>query len=66
MKFFHHILRVINGGLHFYFFTFLKGIGDAQSFLTKFCRLNSLFAFYSFQHHAHIRHRRVMMNRKQL
>ena len=38
-SFFHHFLRlIINGGLHFHFFTFLKGTGDAQSFLATFCR----------------------------
>jgi len=58
MNFFHHFLRLINGGLHFYFFTYLKGIGDPQSFLTTFCRPNTLFAFYSFQQHVQIRHKR--------
>jgi len=43
MKFFSSFpaTYINNGGLHFYFFTVLKGIGDAQSFLATFCRANS-------------------------
>ena len=54
----HFLPLVIKGGLNFYFFTFLKGIGDTQSFLATFCRANVYFALDSFHHHVHIRHRR--------
>jgi len=42
----------------FQFFTLSKGTDDAQSFLGYVFFDQTLFTFYSLQHHVYIRHRR--------
>jgi len=48
----------MKGGLHFFLFILSEGTDDPHLFLGTFFRLTLFFAFYSLQHHVHIRHRK--------
>ena len=55
---------VIEGGLHFSVVYFIERYRWCSSFLSCVFSTNSLFAFYSFQHNVHIRHRRDYVEQK--